>query len=79
MFVVEQNQTQTSENNRQRDTDLRSVELGNSDAMDMMQIGLILREIMENERKMESRLKESIKEMFKEPKKNGVNVDRNTE
>ena len=39
---VEQNQTETSENDRQRETDLRSVELGTAGTMDMMQTGLML-------------------------------------
>jgi hypothetical protein len=68
--VVQQNQTKTSENDRQRDTDLQSVQLGTTGTMDMMQIGVILMRLEEsikdsqivNQRKMkemENRLKDS--------------------
>ena len=67
--VVQQNQTQTSENDRQRDLDSWSVELGTAGLMDMMQIGLML---IENQRKMKEmqiktqrKLEEIIKENLK--------------
>ena len=50
--VTQQNQTPTSENDRQRDTVLLSVALGPAGSMGMMQIGLIFRE-------MQSRLEKS--------------------
>ena len=64
--VIEQNQTRTSENDRQRHTDLRSVELGTARIIDMMQIVLMFREMKE----MQSRLEESIKDSQKEMQAN---------
>ena len=64
--VVQQNQTQTSENDRQRETDLRSVELGTAGIMDIIQIGLMFTEMHTSLKEMESRLKDRIEENMKE-------------
>ena len=84
--VVQQNQTQTSENDRQRDTDLRSVELRPAETMDMMQIGLMFREMIETQsrleesmKEMENRLKDSQKEIKDEFKNIRVETQRNLE
>ena len=59
--VVQQNQTETPENDRQRNTEVRSVELGTAGTMDMVQIGVILMRLEESIKGMESRLMDSQK------------------
>ena len=58
------------DSDRQRDTDLRSVELGTARTMDIKQIGLMFREmhtsmsrLEESMKEMENRLKDSQKEI----------------
>jgi len=75
--VVEQNQRETTESDRQRNIDLRSDELGTAGTIDMMQIGLMIREMHTSMKEMENRLKDNIKEEFESTRvENQRNLER---
>ena len=68
-----------TESDRQRNIDLRSVELGTAGTIDMMQIGLMIREMYTNINEMQNNVKEMQDTIKEEVKKTREENQRNLE